>query len=78
MAKKAKTRDRFICLLIGSCWLGFDFCESDAASIGRWIEGKRVLAEGGREVPSEIFAVLRLCVIGEGSDHKLARKRKVS
>ena len=58
--------------------LGFDLCDGDAVSVGRRIEGESVLAKGGREVPAKNLAVLRLCVVGESSDHELSRKRKLS
>jgi hypothetical protein len=58
--------------------LGIDLCDGDAVSVGRRIEGESVLAKGGREVPAKNLAVLRLCVVGESSDHELSRKRKLS
>jgi hypothetical protein len=57
---------------------GFDLCDGDAVSIGRRIEGEGVVAEGGRKVPGEYLAMLRLCVIGKGSDDELARQWKLS
>src|SRR5580704_7313145 len=56
---------------------GVDLCDGDAASVGRWIEGEGILAVGGRQVPSEDLAVLRLCVVSEGSDDELAWQREL-
>ena len=79
MTKRAIKPDRFIGLLYflpRSC--GFDLCDGDAVSVGRWIEGEGIVAEGGRQVPGEDLAVLRLCVIGEGADDELAGQGKLS
>jgi hypothetical protein len=58
--------------------LGFNLCDCDALNAGRWIEGEGIVAEGGGEIPGEDLRVLRLCIVGEGSDDELARKGELS